>query len=80
MDIYVKEWPNRAVTLFTDSGEELCTCPDMESAARACRAIISGAGRDRAGSGVRSRDAAGRQPSGDVICDADTPKLRRARE
>lgn len=51
-------------TLFTDSGEELCTFPDMESAARVCRAIIG----------------AGRKPSGEATRDAGAPEFRRARE
>ena len=32
MQIYVKEWPNRAATLYTEAGEELWTFPDLESA------------------------------------------------
>ncbi|MGE0289836.1 MAG: hypothetical protein AB7I42_26855 [Bradyrhizobium sp.] len=32
MQIYVKEWPNRAATLYTEAGEELWTFPSLESA------------------------------------------------
>jgi hypothetical protein len=32
MQIYVKEWPNRAATLYTEAGEELWTFPNLESA------------------------------------------------
>ncbi|MCC6208267.1 MAG: hypothetical protein IT488_08950 [Gammaproteobacteria bacterium] len=36
MRIYVKEWPNRAATLYSDAGEELCTFPSIESALALC--------------------------------------------
>jgi hypothetical protein len=36
MQIYVKEWPNRAATLYTDTGEELWTFPSIESAMAMC--------------------------------------------
>ena len=32
MQIYIKEWPNRAATLYTEAGEELWTFPSLESA------------------------------------------------
>lgn len=36
MQIYVKEWPNRAATLYTEAGEELWTFPSIESAMALC--------------------------------------------
>jgi hypothetical protein len=36
MQIYVKEWPNRAATLYTEAGEELWTFPNIESAMALC--------------------------------------------
>ncbi|MBK8162514.1 MAG: hypothetical protein IPK65_05020 [Gammaproteobacteria bacterium] len=36
MQIYVKEWPNRAATLYTEAGEELWTFPSIESATALC--------------------------------------------
>lgn len=36
MQIYVKEWPNRAATLYSEAGEELWTFPSLESAMAAC--------------------------------------------
>jgi hypothetical protein len=32
MQIYIKEWPNRAATLYTEAGEELWTFPSLDSA------------------------------------------------
>ncbi|MCC6301941.1 MAG: hypothetical protein IT489_03970 [Gammaproteobacteria bacterium] len=36
MQIYVKEWPNRAATLYTETGEELCTFPGIDAALALC--------------------------------------------
>jgi hypothetical protein len=32
MQIYIKEWPNRAATLYTEAGEELWTFFSLDSA------------------------------------------------
>jgi hypothetical protein len=36
MQIYVKLWPNRAATLYTEAGEELWTFPSLEGAMALC--------------------------------------------
>jgi hypothetical protein len=36
MQIYVKEWPNRAATLYAETGEELWTFSSLESAMALC--------------------------------------------
>lgn len=37
MRIYIKEWPNRAATLYTEAGEELCTFPGLDAALVFCQ-------------------------------------------
>jgi hypothetical protein len=36
VQIYVKLWPNRAATLYTEAGEELWTFPSLEGAMALC--------------------------------------------
>lgn len=36
MQIYIKEWPNRAATLYSEGGEELWTFASIESALALC--------------------------------------------
>lgn len=50
MQIYVKEWPNRAATLYSEAGEELWTFPSLDSALALCREW-SGAPGERDGRG-----------------------------
>jgi hypothetical protein len=49
MQIYVKLWPNRAATLYSEAGEELWTFPSLEGAMALCldRSIALGEALER---------------------------------
>lgn len=44
MQIYVKEWPNRAATLYSDMGEELWTFASIDSALARCLDVTAALG------------------------------------